>query len=83
MQMVSMIHLYLMDDVVIHVLGETSLMVMWTKLEEIYMAKSLTNTVIHVLGETFPMVMWMKLEEMYMMKSLTFSFIGSSSTSYE
>ena len=44
MQMVSMIRLYLMDKVVIHVLGESSAMVLWSKLEELYMAKSLTNT---------------------------------------
>ena len=44
MQTVSMICLYLMDEVIIHVLDETSLTVLWSKLEELYMVKSLTNT---------------------------------------
>ena len=43
MQVVSTICLYLADDVVIHVLGKTSLMTMWMKLKEMYMMKSLTN----------------------------------------
>ena len=36
--------MYLADEVVIHVLSEISLTVLWSKLEELYMAKSLTNT---------------------------------------
>lgn len=36
--------LILDGQVVIHVLNETSLMVLWEKLEELYIAKSLTNT---------------------------------------
>ena len=44
MQVVSTIRLYLADDVVIYVLGETSPTALWSKLEELYMAKSLTNT---------------------------------------
>ena len=36
--------MYLADEVVIHVLSETSPTVLWSKLEELYMAKSLTNT---------------------------------------
>ena len=44
MQTVSMIRLYLTDEVVIHILGDTSLTMLWSKLEELYMAKSLTNT---------------------------------------
>ena len=43
MQTVSTIRLYLADDVVIHVLNESSPTVLWEKLEELYMAKSLTN----------------------------------------
>ena len=43
MQMVSTICLYLTDDVVIHVLNEIFPTAIWTKLEEMYMAKSLTN----------------------------------------
>ena len=43
MQAVSTIHIYLTDEVVIHVLSETSPMVLWSKLEELYMTKSLTN----------------------------------------
>ena len=43
MQVVSMICLYMMDDVVIYLLSETFLMVMWMKLEEMYKVKSLTN----------------------------------------
>ena len=39
-----MIHLYLTDEVIIHVFDETSPMMLWSKLEELYMAKSLTNT---------------------------------------
>ena len=44
MQTVSTICLYLTDEVVIHALGETSPMVLWSILEELYMMKSLTNT---------------------------------------
>ena len=44
MQAVSTIRMYLTDEVVIHVLSETSPTVLWSKLEELYMAKSLTNT---------------------------------------
>ena len=44
MQTVSMIRLYLVDKVVIHMLGKTSPTMLWSKLEELYMAKSLTNT---------------------------------------
>ena len=44
MQMVSMICLYLVDEVVIYVLDETSPMMLWLKLEELYMMKSRTNT---------------------------------------
>ena len=36
--------MYLADEMVIHVLSETFLMVLWLKLEELYKAKSLTNT---------------------------------------
>ena len=43
MQAVSTIRLYLVDDVVIDVFGETSPMVLWSKLKELYMAKLLTN----------------------------------------
>ena len=43
MQVVSTIYWYLMDDVVTHVLSETSPMVIWSKLEEMYMTKTLTN----------------------------------------
>ena len=41
--MVSTIRLYLTDEVVIYVLDETFLIVLWSKLEELYIAKSLTN----------------------------------------
>ena len=44
MQIVSMIRLYLVDEVVIFVLGESSLMVLRSKLKDLYMVKSLTNT---------------------------------------
>ena len=44
MQVVSTICMYLTDEVVIHVLSETFSTVLWSKLEELYMAKSLTNT---------------------------------------
>ena len=44
MQVVSSVCMYLADEVVIHVLSETSPMVLWSKLEELYMAESLTNT---------------------------------------
>ena len=44
MQAVSTIRMYLMNEVVIHVLSETFPMVLWLKLEELYMMKSLTNT---------------------------------------
>ena len=43
MQVVNTICLYLADEVVIYVLGETSPMMLWSKLEELYMMKSLTN----------------------------------------
>ena len=33
-----------MDEVVIHVIDETSLTIPWSKLEKLYMMKSLTNT---------------------------------------
>ena len=36
--------MYLTDEVVIHVLSETFPTVLWSKLEELYMAKSLTNS---------------------------------------
>lgn len=39
----SMIRLYLMDDMAIHVLIKTSSMAIWTKLEKLHMARSLTN----------------------------------------
>ena len=42
MQTVSTIRMYL--TVVIHVLSETSPTVLWSKLVELYMVKSLTNT---------------------------------------
>ena len=44
MQAVSTICLYLVDKVVIHVLDETFQTMLWSKLEELYMVKSLTNT---------------------------------------
>ena len=44
MQMVSTIHMYLTDEVVIHILDEISPTMLWSKLEELYMMKSLTNT---------------------------------------
>ena len=44
MQVVNTIRLYLTDEVVIHVLGETSPTMLWSKLEKLYMMKSLTNT---------------------------------------
>ena len=44
MQAVSTIRMYLADEVVIHMLSETFLTVLWSKLEELYMMKSLTNT---------------------------------------
>ena len=44
MQAVSTIRMYLTDEVMIHVLSETSPTVLWSKLEELYMMKSLTNT---------------------------------------
>ena len=44
MQAVSTIRMYLTDEVVIHILSETSPTVLWSKLEELYMVKSLTNT---------------------------------------
>ena len=40
---VSMIRLYLADEVVIHMLGKTSPIILWSKLEELYMVKSLTT----------------------------------------
>ena len=43
MQMVSTIRIYLADEMVIHVLSETSPTVLWLKFEELYMTKSLTN----------------------------------------
>ena len=42
-QTMNTIRLYLMDDVTIHVLNETSPIVLWAKLEELYMGKTLTN----------------------------------------
>ena len=44
MQVVSSVCMYLADEVVIHVLSETSATMLWSKLEELYMVKSLTNT---------------------------------------
>ena len=44
MQAVSTICLYLVDEVIIHVLGESSPMMLWSKFEELYMTKSHTNT---------------------------------------
>ena len=44
MQAMSTICMYLADEVVIYVLSETFSTVLWSKLEELYMAKSLTNT---------------------------------------
>ena len=44
MQSVSTIRLYLIDEVVIYVFDETFLTMLWLKLEELYMTKSLTNT---------------------------------------
>ena len=44
MQAVSTICIYLADEVVIYILGETFPTVLWSKLEELYMTKSLTNT---------------------------------------
>ena len=44
MQTVSTIRMYPIDKVVIHVLSKTSSTVLWSKLEELYMTKSLTNT---------------------------------------
>ena len=44
MQTVSTIRMYLADEVVIHVLDEIFSTVLWSKLEELYMMKSLTNT---------------------------------------
>ena len=35
---------YLADEMVIHVLRETFLTMLWSKLEKLYMAKSLINT---------------------------------------
>ena len=43
MQTVSTIRMYLTDEVMIYVLGETSSMVLWSKLEKLYMVKSLIN----------------------------------------
>ena len=43
MQMVSTIHLYLVNEVVIYVLGNTFSIVLWSKLEKLYITKSLTN----------------------------------------
>ena len=43
MQVVDTIRLYLANEVVIHVLGETSPTMLWSKLEELYVTKSLTN----------------------------------------
>lgn len=42
-QVVSMTQLYIADNVVIHLLSKTSLMVMWTKLKDMHMTKLLTN----------------------------------------
>ena len=44
MQAIGMICLYLIDEVVIHVLDETFSMILRSKLEKLYMMKSLTNT---------------------------------------
>ena len=44
MQAVSTIRMNLADEVVIHVLSKTFSTVLWSKLEELYMAKFLTNT---------------------------------------
>ena len=41
-----MIHLYLVDDIAIHVLNETFSIVLWEKLEELYMGKTLTNSLL-------------------------------------
>ena len=41
---VSTIHLYSMDDVVMYVPNKIFLTIIWMKLEEMYIAKSLTNT---------------------------------------
>ena len=43
MQAVSTICLYLADKVVIYVLDETFQTMLWSKLEELYMVKSLIN----------------------------------------
>ena len=43
MQTVSTIRLHLADDVAIHVLNETSPIILWTKLEKLYIEKTLTN----------------------------------------
>ena len=45
-QTVSTIRLYLVDDIAIHVLNETSAIVLWVKLEELYMGKTLTNSLL-------------------------------------
>ena len=44
MQAVSTIRLYLADEVMIHMLGKTPSIILWSKFEKLYMAKSLTNT---------------------------------------
>ena len=44
MLVMSMIYLYLADEVVIHMLGESFLTVLWSILKESYMTKSLIKT---------------------------------------
>ena len=43
MQTVSTIRMHLADEVVIYVLGEICSTVLWSKLEKLYVAKSLIN----------------------------------------
>ena len=45
MQAVSTIRMYLADEVVIHVLGKTSPTMLWSKLKELYITKSLMNII--------------------------------------
>ena len=44
MQTVSTFCMYLTDEIVIHMLDEIFSTILWSKLEELYMTKSLTNT---------------------------------------
>ena len=44
MQTVSSIWMYLTDEVMIHVLDEIFSIVLWSKLEELYITKSLIST---------------------------------------